>query len=355
MTGSGGRGRGFWTRWSARHGTDSRAQKLLRSSEPSTQGRHPCQPLDGAGSAPSRRRSALLSTMAVLAIGAQPASADTVQTFACFSPLTSTYATFPIPVTGNGSPARSSRRHTDFTGISVAFAIDQASPWPASGPGPQRSQRPPASAPSTRSLDDPITGERRREHRREHHHGEAHREQRHRRHAGTFRRGERHVLHRLGRRRPGEPADLRRNVARLWTGSGTTGLVQVPVLPVPIPLGPRPVDSVTSKLAGGNITCLSARAAARRNPAGCADVDRAEQRPADPEQQPRVQANFYCWPGSPTVRRPDHRAPRLVARVHARGRGEHHRHRHGQHPAGARRRVTDESTSAEPVRPSSST
>ena len=36
--------------------------------------------------------------------GASPAAADTNQLLACFSPLTSTYSTFPLPLNGTGAP-----------------------------------------------------------------------------------------------------------------------------------------------------------------------------------------------------------------------------------------------------------
>jgi hypothetical protein len=55
-----------------------------------------------------RRLAALLSGVALIAslpalLVVAPVAADTTQSNACFSPLTSTYATFPLPITGSAS------------------------------------------------------------------------------------------------------------------------------------------------------------------------------------------------------------------------------------------------------------
>ena len=62
-----------------------------------------------------------------LAFGASPAAADTNQLFACFSPLTSTYSTFPLPMTGTGAPNPiNPGEGTTFSDLSTAFAVNSA-------------------------------------------------------------------------------------------------------------------------------------------------------------------------------------------------------------------------------------
>ena len=60
-----------------------------------------------------------------LAFGASPAAADTFQPLACFSPLTSTYSTLPLPLNGTGAPDPiNTGGSTTFSGLSTAFGID---------------------------------------------------------------------------------------------------------------------------------------------------------------------------------------------------------------------------------------
>ena len=59
----------------------------------------------------------------VTVIGGEP----TLQPFACFSPLTSSYATFPLPLTGTGAPDPiDAGGSTTFSGLSTAFGVDAA-------------------------------------------------------------------------------------------------------------------------------------------------------------------------------------------------------------------------------------
>ena len=65
------------------------------------------------------------SGLAVVLLSDTEAGADDVtQMFACFSPLTNQYSTFPLPVSGEGSPSTViPGGTTTFSSLDVTFAI----------------------------------------------------------------------------------------------------------------------------------------------------------------------------------------------------------------------------------------
>ena len=246
---------------------------------------------------------AVLSTLAVLAIGASPARADTTQTYACFSPLTSTYSTFPIPLTGNGSPDPINvGGSTTFSGISATFAIDSNLVVAGIGAGVLNFSTTPAGIGAPDSNPDDGDG------------GTPTTPVPDGVNAASNTTSARLVTSNTTTAGPftlngavsvtffivfdgASAASLQiyvENSPGSWTGSGTGGLHLVPLLPVPIPLSPN--VSVTGDADGGSIA-LSSALSPPANPAAGPTLAERNNAPLVLNNNLGVQANFYCWPG----------------------------------------------------------
>ena len=248
---------------------------------------------------------------------------DVTQMFACFSPLTNQYSTFPLPVSGEGSPSTvTPGGTTTFSSLDVTFAI--ATNLVVAGIGAGVIDFVLDSA--TFGTVDPNTG------------GD----------------GVNNATNTTTARFtvsndtvPGVTATTGNATVRFfiefdgvnpstveiwvetapgsWTGSGTGGLVLVPILPITIALSPN--ITATGDGTENDMTLAIAEGPFPVNPAGPPTLIERNNAPLVLLNNLGVQANFYCWPGvSQGADRPGHRPAGCVARVHT---GDVGRDRHG--------------------------
>lgn len=235
----------------------------------------------------------LLSTAAVLTSTQAPAGADTTQTMACFSPLTSTYATFPIPFGGTGAPDPIlAGGSTSFTNLSTGLAIDPSLVIAGIGAGVLDF----VTAPALIGTADPLSGG-----------GDGVNA------AANSTTARVNTTNTTGTSTftltgavnatffvvwdGADPATLviyAETSPGSWTGSGTGGLVAVPSVPVAIPLAP---DVVVTSNSGGDISLLPNLGPLPANPAAAPTTTERNNAPLVLLNNLGVQANFYCWPG----------------------------------------------------------
>lgn len=234
----------------------------------------------------------LLSSLGVLTGTQSTASAETIQqTMACFSPLTATYATFPIPFTANGSPDPIlAGGSTTFSGISTGLGITPSLVMAGIGAGVLDFVTDPAFLGGT----DPVTS------------ADGVNAATNSTTARFKTTNSTVTTHNLTGSASqtfyviwdgADPATLEIWVEPTpgsWTGSGTTGLVQVPQVPVGIGLSPN--VAVTSN-SGGNIALKIDDSSFPANPAGSPTLAEQNAAPLRLLNNVGVSANFLCWPG----------------------------------------------------------
>ena len=276
--------------------------------------------------------SALIASF--LAFGASPAAADTTQSLACFSPLTSTYSTFPLPMTGTGAPSPiNPGEGATFSDLSTAFGINSALVVAGIGAGVLTFVTDPALLGSV----DPLSG------------GNGVNAASNTTTARYSITNANPATHTANGAVNAEfwivwdgvnPAAVQIYVEDSpgsWSGSGTTGLHVVPSLVIPIPLSPA--ISVTHVVGGSPINLSISLGPLPANPGGAPTVAERNAAPARVAQQPRRAGQLLLLARHVTgSHRPDHESPRLVGRVLTGSDGQRHRlgHRYGS-GSGARR------------------
>ena len=234
--------------------------------------------------------SALIASF--LAFGASPAAADTTQSLACFSPLTSTYSTFPLPMTGTGAPSPiNPGEGATFSDLSTAFGINSALVVAGIGAGVLTFVTDPALLGSV----DPLSG------------GNGVNAASNTTTARYSITNANPATHTANGAVNAEfwivwdgvnPAAVQiyiEDSPGSWSGSGATGLHVVPSLVIPIPLSPA--ISVTHVVGGSPINLSITLGPLPANPGGAPTVAERNAAPVVLLNNLGVQANFYCWPG----------------------------------------------------------
>lgn len=234
----------------------------------------------------------LLTSASALTASQSVASAETInQTMACFSPLTSTFSTFPIPLTASGAPDPIlSGGSTTFSGVATGLGITQSLVVAGIGAGVLDFVTDPAllgsidpissgdgvnAATNTTTARFKTTNSTVGTHNLT---GSA---------SQTF-----YVVY-----DGADPTTLQIWVETSpgsWSGSGTTGLVQVPAVPVTIPLTP---DIGVTSNGAGDISVALDDATLPGNPAGAPTLAEQNAAPLRLLNNVGVSANFICWPG----------------------------------------------------------
>ena len=237
---------------------------------------------------------ALASGFTMVSLGDSEAGADeVVETFACFSPLTSTYSTFWLPLSGDGAPNPiAPGESTTFSSLDVTFEISSGLVVAGIGAGVIDFVTAPAllgsvdpnsggdgvnAASNTTTAryavsNDTVAGNT----------------------AATGSASETFFIVFDG----ADPASLQIYVQTSpgsWDGSGTDGLFQVLVLPVVIALTPNIV--ATSDGTENDLTLAIATGPLPANTAGAPTLVERNAAPLVLLNNLGVQANFYCWPG----------------------------------------------------------
>ena len=237
---------------------------------------------------------ALASGFTMVSLGDSEAGADeVVETFACFSPLTSTYSTFWLPLSGDGAPNPiAPGESTTFSSLDVTFEISSGLVVAGIGAGVIDFVTAPAllgsldpnsggdgvnAASNTTTAryavsNDTVAGNT----------------------AATGSASETFFIVFDG----ADPASLQIYVQTSpgsWDGSGTDGLIQVLVLPVVIALTPNIV--ATSDGTENDLTLAIATGPLPANTAGAPTLVERNAAPLVLLNNLGVQANFYCWPG----------------------------------------------------------
>ena len=248
-----------------------------------------------------RRISVFLAALLALASGftmvllsdTEAGADEIVETFACFSPLTNTYSTFPLPLSGDGAPNPvPPGGTTTFSSLDVTFAISTnlvvagigaavidfvtdpallGSVDPLSGGDGVNTATNTTTARYTVS-NDTVAGNT----------------------AATGGTTATFFIVFDG----ANPSTLQIYVETSpgsWDGSGTDGLVQVSILPVVIALTPDIV--AMSDGTENDMTLAIATGPLPANPAGAPTLVERNAAPLVLLNNLGVQANFYCWPG----------------------------------------------------------
>ena len=234
--------------------------------------------------------------MSSFLVAAQPAAADTLQSFACFSPLTSTYSTIPLPLSGNGSPDPiEPGQNTTFSGLAATFVVAPFLAVAGIGAGALDFVTNPALLGSV----DPLSG------------GDGVNSASNTTTArftasNTTTAGSVTTTGAVTARfflvfdgaNASSLVIYSETAPNSWDGSGTDGLVIVPQIPIVIPLTPS--ITVTGNGTEDDITLAAATGPLPANPAGAPTTPERNAAPVVLLNNLGIQANFFCWPGAST-------------------------------------------------------
>jgi hypothetical protein len=218
---------------------------------------------------------------------------DVTQTFACFTSLTNQYSTFPLPVSGEGSPSTvAPGGTTTFSSLDVTFAVSNtvvvegiargALDWvtdsalfgsidPASGRDGVNAVTTTTDAARYTVSNDLVAGV-------------------------TAAMGSASVRFFIEFEIPDTVEIWVETAPGSWDGSGTDGLVLVPILPVTIALSPDIV--ATGDGTENDMTLTIAEGPFPANPAGPPTLVERSAAPARfLNNLAGFAANFFCWPG----------------------------------------------------------